>query len=622
METIAKINLDLQRPNFATEVDAMQDDGETRVLEVSLTSGGTSWNVPEGAAPMVVFRRPNYTKGMYDQLADGSPAISVDGNTVTVVLSRQMLAVPGQVRASLQFEDSQLNMLTTFPFKINVQANPYGGAQSVQDVVRLQWLEDELGKWLKKAAESGEFDGPPGKTPVKGEDYFTPAEAQQFGDDVYDRAAQKIDPVLESAGAAAEQAESAAGNANAKAERAEAAAQRADTAADGAKRAATEANKQAGIASEAANGAKHAAGLANAAAEGADQAAQRAETAAQGAGQAAQEATSAAIEAGTAVSDANAAAQAASGAAEKAETAANAANDAVEAIPGQIAGKLDKPAAQPAVGQILKVQKINPDGTFVVGWADDGGGTVSDVQINGATIVQDGVAGIPIAGSNKLGVVALSPDTYGIGISDRNFLYLVGLTPVQMSLRYNGRALTGGGIDTAVRIAMCDGKGKAWTAEEQAAAKDRMGIYKPVMLVADISVAEPIASIVVETDSIGNPLECDALYALFDIAQSSGDTNLHVRINSDEFLRLQTNGIRSSYRSLCYFAMYRVANRNVMEFSSSRMDDNGGAQLISTPQRSIFYKTREKLSKIEMFSTKSNFPIPAGSKIKVYGVRA
>ena len=256
MKTIAKINLDLQRPNFATEVDAMQDDGETRVLEVSLTSGGTPWNVPDGAAPMVVFRRPNYTKGMYDQLADGSPAISVDGNTVTVVLSRQMLAVPGQVRASLQFEDAQLNMLTTFPFKINVQANPYGGAQSVQDVVRLQWLEDELGKWLKKAAESGEFDGPPGpagKTPEKGVDYFTTAEKQQFEDAVYNRASEKINPAIE-----------------------------------------------------------------------------------------------------------------------KAETAADAANDAAAAIPGQIAGKLDKPAVQPAVGQILKVQKVNPDGTFVVGWADDG----------------------------------------------------------------------------------------------------------------------------------------------------------------------------------------------------------------------------------------------------------
>lgn len=216
MKTIAKINLDLLRPNFATEVDAMQDDGETRALEVSLTSGGTPWNVPEGASPMVVFRRPNYTKGMYDQLADGSPAISVDGNTVTVVLSRQMLAVPGQVRASLQFEDAQLNMLTTFPFTINVQANPYGGAQSVQDVVRLQWLEDKLGEWLKKAGESGEFDGPPGpagKTPEKGVDYFTPAEKQQFEDAVYNRASEKINPAIEKAETAAKTANDAAAEA-------------------------------------------------------------------------------------------------------------------------------------------------------------------------------------------------------------------------------------------------------------------------------------------------------------------------------------------------------------------------------------------------------------------------
>lgn len=449
MKTIAKINLDLQRPNFATEVDAMQDDGETRALEVSLTSGGTPWNVPEGAAPMVVFRRPNYTKGMYDQLADGSPAISVDGNTVTVVLSRQMLAVPGQVRASLQFEDAQLNMLTTFPFKINVQANPYGGAQSVQDVVRLQWLEDELGKWLKKAAESGEFDGPPGpagKTPEKGVDYFTPSEKQQFEDAVYDRSVEKMNPVLESARAATQAAGTAAKNADVKAKEAETAAQGAATAAAGANQAAAEASKQSSAAGEAANGANHASGLANAAANGAEQAAKRADTAAQGAGQATQEATTAAASATKAAGEASA--------------SAKTANDAAAAIPGKIAGKLDKPAAQPAAGQILKVQKINPDGTFVVGWADDGGGTVQDVQINGATIVQDGVANVQL--SNGL--------THGTALG------IAAPTQEQIAGRNPAVAITGATLDSGVKVAMCDGKGPAWTAQEQAAARDRMGL--------------------------------------------------------------------------------------------------------------------------------------------------
>lgn len=170
MKITTKITLDLQRPNFATEVEVMQDDGETRILEISLASGGTAWNVPAGIFPVVVFRRPNGTKGMYDKLADGSPAVTTEGSTVTVVLSRQMLAIPGLVQASLQFEDAQLNQLTTFPFRVNVQANPYGGAQSVQDVVRLQWLNEKLDEYLKKAAESGEFVGPPGPQGIPGKD--------------------------------------------------------------------------------------------------------------------------------------------------------------------------------------------------------------------------------------------------------------------------------------------------------------------------------------------------------------------------------------------------------------------------------------------------------------------
>lgn len=232
MKITTKITLDLQWPNFATEVEVMQDDGETRILEISLASGGTVWNVPAGVLPVVVFRRPNGTKGMYDKLADGSPAVTTEGSTVTVVLSRQMLAIPGLVQASLQFEDAQLNQLTTFPFRVNVQANPYGGAQSVQDVVRLQWLEEKLDEYLKKAAESGEFDGPPGpqgipgkdgapgeqgpqglpgkdgavgpaglpgKTPVKGVDYWTDAEVQAAEDAVYQRVDGKFSPLVKQA---------------------------------------------------------------------------------------------------------------------------------------------------------------------------------------------------------------------------------------------------------------------------------------------------------------------------------------------------------------------------------------------------------------------------------------
>lgn len=45
-------------------------------------------------------------------------------------------------------------------------------------------------------------------------------------------------------------------------------------------------------------------------------------------------------------------------------------------------------------------------------------------------------------------------------------------------------------MDYAVKTAMCDGKGAAWTADEQQAARDRMGIGKPWELIEEIEFAE------------------------------------------------------------------------------------------------------------------------------------
>lgn len=49
-------------------------------------------------------------------------------------------------------------------------------------------------------------------------------------------------------------------------------------------------------------------------------------------------------------------------------------------------------------------------------------------------------------------------------------------------------------LDYAVKCAMCDGKGAAWTAEEQAAARERMGIGE-WELFADIALEEKVQKI-------------------------------------------------------------------------------------------------------------------------------
>ena len=166
----------------------------------------------------------------------------------------------------------------------------------------------------------------------------------------------------------------------------------------------------------------------------------------------------------------------------------------------------------PEPGKILKIKSVNEDGTFTCEWADDGGSNL-DVRINGESIVQDGVAEIPIAVGNAIsnistaGLAQIKPHgTGGISVSTTDKTLI---TAKALSEHINARTasdyIDGGtsgnnhsrpivpaNLDYAVKAAMCDGKGAAWTADEQAAARERMGTWTTI---ADITLEEDVSSI-------------------------------------------------------------------------------------------------------------------------------
>ena len=115
------------------------------------------------------------------------------------------------------------------------------------------------------------------------------------------------------------------------------------------------------------------------------------------------------------------------------------------------------------------------------------------MRIDGKSIIQDGVAEIPVAVGNMPGtyyVHMVSGYCYGIttgkaivspGVWTNDALQLV--EPGNFGIDYRKPATSNGfgainttNLDYAVKAAMCDGKGAAWTADEQAAARERMGI--------------------------------------------------------------------------------------------------------------------------------------------------
>lgn len=197
MKVTSKITVDMIRPNLGTRVNAVQGDGNTRFVEITLLSGGAAWQPPEDAEASISYHQPCGRKGLYNRLADGTDAISISGNVVTITLAPQMLTVSGTVQATLVFNDLQLNRLTTFPFSVFVAGNPAAGAQKTEDYIRLKWLEDKLDECIRQiTGDLGQgIQGPPGAdgyTPVKGVDYGTPEEIAQIAQ----QAAQALAPVV------------------------------------------------------------------------------------------------------------------------------------------------------------------------------------------------------------------------------------------------------------------------------------------------------------------------------------------------------------------------------------------------------------------------------------------
>lgn len=134
-----------------------------------------------------------------------------------------------------------------------------------------------------------------------------------------------------------------------------------------------------------------------------------------------------------------------------------------------------------------------------------GGGAVEDVQVNGDSIVgNDGVANIPLANDTQYGVVKVpaSPTKtnsggiylknnvptintnmkYGVYYSDGyGALRIVDADTTDINNKRNVAdnysVIVPHNLDYAVKAAMTDGIGAAWTADEQAAARERMGVY-------------------------------------------------------------------------------------------------------------------------------------------------
>lgn len=477
MNVTSKIAVDLTRANIGARVNAVQGDGNTRSVDITLLADGNPWTAPGGVEAAIAYRQPSGTKGLYNLLADGTAAISITGNVATIVLAPQMLTASGTVQASLVFNDSQLNRLTTFPFSVSVTSNPAAGAQKTEDYIRLQWLEDKLDEYLKKYEDEATVQrivneylsaNPPKVTetdPTVPDWAKQPQKPTYTADEVHalpdtytppNQTAQQVgaDPAGTAASAVSQHNTDTAAHNDLRlalqglSDRINAALDSDDTTLDQMSEVVAYIKSNKSLIDAITTSKVSVADIVN---DLVTNVADKPLSAAQG-------------------------------------VALKRLIDNLEIIAGDVDKKLDKPETAPEVGKILQVIAVNDDGTFTCAWADAPIGGVADVQISGKSIVSDGVAEIPFAGNAAFlrGSFSFHPN-YGLGLCapSRSVFGLENWTPEWWETNRSGKfysdnnidhkAVTSSNVDYAVKLVMCDGKGVPWTDVERIAALLRMG---------------------------------------------------------------------------------------------------------------------------------------------------
>lgn len=280
--------------------------------------------------------------------------------------------------------------------------------------------------------------------------------------------------------------------------------------------------------------------------------------------------------------------------------------------------KLTEPAEGLAVGRYFRVAALDENGHAVLEAVDAKTVGVQDVQVAGASVVADGVAKVPIAAPGKYGVTTSGA---GIGVSSTGALYLQAAIEEQITSRssiYN--AISAKHLDYAVKAAMCDGKGAAWTADEQAAARERMGIPGGYELIEEITLAESVDNILRYNEPDGTAYNLvNAFVSVFVPIQDGGYVPGTIWIyfsNANNFYagRLYVNKSDNISRNVYLRAEQRTSNGIWLNPSGEFGQEN----MMSTRMSVYNVNTvNSNIYGIHIIAT-----LPAGTIIQIYGVKA
>lgn len=156
-------------------------------------------------------------------------------------------------------------------------------------------------------------------------------------------------------------------------------------------------------------------------------------------------------------------------------------------LPPATSSALGGVKADPKTASDTQPVRIGSDGKLYTA-SGGGGGSATDVQINGTSITADGVANIPVASTSQLGAVKMGGASNGIGLGSSNQLYVASASDAEISNRAsNYKPIVPKNLDSAVTAVLTDGKAPALTDAQKAAAQSWLGIDTILGLVNAVS---------------------------------------------------------------------------------------------------------------------------------------
>lgn len=242
---------------------------------------------------------------------------------------------------------------------------------------------------------------------------------------------------------------------------------------------------------------------------------------------------------------------------------------------------------------------------------------VKDVQVAGTSVMTDGVANVPIANKGGLGVSSV--DNYSIGTTDAGALFLYNSRNSDIDARSTNIAVTPYNLDYAVKAAMCDGKGAAWTDAEQKAARDRMGVDKAYELIEEITLTEKVTRLIRNAEPNGTAYHFKKMYVNIVIPQAEENGSIYSTFNNT-LIGLAFGCIKSQLSEGGIAQIYA----NVADGFLDGYGVGGGNQ--STSSNLIRYITPSnapsEITAINSMDILGTVDIPINTNIKIYGVRA